>query len=297
MIKKFKGCIPALLSPTDDSGRLNLKILPRYLKFLVDRGAGGIFVAGSSGEGFFLTAEERKSLADACVKELAGQIPVVVHVGAMDLRMAEDLARHAGRIGAAGVSSVMPFYYGYSLAEARLYYETIARAAGLPLIIYVYSGSSTVKFTPESFVETMTKIPGLYGLKYTAMTLHEMQIMQQLSDGRLRTFGGWDELALPYLVMGCVGVIGTNYSYMPEPVVALCRAVAAGDLPRAMRLQARITDLLRQVADISPVERAKAGCWLRGLDLGHPRRPMSWPSPQRLAAFRAALRQHRLGRI
>jgi N-acetylneuraminate lyase len=289
MIESFRGVIPALLSPTDERGGLSVKPLPRLLRFLKEAGCSGFFVGGSSGEGFFLTPPERKRLAEVVVREIGGELPVVIHVGAMDIRVAEELARHAARIGAAGISSVMPFYYGYSLAEARNYYQALATASGLPLIIYVYSGASSIKFTPESFIETMGTVRNLYGLKYTAMTLHEMQAMQQLSGGRLRTYGGWDELALPYLTMGCDGIIGTNYNYMPEPFVAMHRAVRSGELAEAMRQQALTTRALYELASINPVERAKAGCRARGFDLGRARRPMSAASKETLATLKRVL--------
>lgn len=297
MIDRFRGVIPALLSPTDSKGGLTVKPLPRLLRFLKESGCGGVFVGGSSGEGFFLTTAERKRLAEAVVRELAGDLPAVIHVGAMDIRAAEELARHAGRIGAAGISSVMPFYYGYSLKEARDYYQALAAASGLPLIIYVYSGASSIKFTPDSFIETMGSIRNLYGLKYTAMTLHEMQAMQQLSGGRLRTYGGWDELALPYLVMGCDGIIGTNYNCMPEPFVAMCRALKSGDIAEAMRLQEVTTKALYQLAAISPVERAKAGCLARGFNLGRARRPMSAAGASTRATLKRVLAEMGLGRV
>lgn len=297
MIDKFRGVIPALLSPTDPRGGLSLKPLPRLLRFLKDAGCGGLFVGGSSGEGFFLTTDERKRLAEAVVRELAGEMPAVIHVGSMDIRAAEELARHAGRIRAAGISSVMPFYYGYSLKEARDYYQALATASGLPLIIYVYSGASSIKFTPDSFIETMGSVRNLYGLKYTAMTLHEMQAMQQLSGGKLRTYGGWDELALPYLVMGCDGIIGTNYNYMPEPFVAMVNALKSGNVAEAMRQQEIATRALYALAAVSPVERAKAGCLARGFDLGRARRPMSAASKETQALLKSVLASLGLARV
>lgn len=289
MIEKFKGVIPAILSPTDAQGALSVKPIAKMIRFFRETGCEGVFVGGSSGEGFFLTEAERKRLAEAVVKECQGAMPAVIHVGQIDQRVAVSLAKHAGKIGAAGVSSVMPFYYGYTLQEARAYYQAIADASGLPLIIYVYSGASSIKFTPQAFVDEMCRIRSLVGIKYTVLSVHEMQAMQLLSGGRLRTFGGWDEIALPYLSMGCDGIIGTNYNYMPEPFVALYRAFRAGDMPAAMRAQERMTKVLLDFANISPVERAKAGCRVRGLDVGKPRPPMSWPTKETLAFMKKTL--------
>ena len=48
----------------------------------------------------------------------------------MDFRQVTELARHARKIGADAVSSVLPFYYTYNLAEIKAYYEAISAASG-----------------------------------------------------------------------------------------------------------------------------------------------------------------------
>ena len=288
-MKGFSGVIPALVSPSDRDGAVGVKVIPTLLAFLRDAGCGGFFVCGSTGEGLLMNAAERKAMAEAVVGELVGEAPVVIHVGALDVRESCELARHAREIGADGVASVMPFYYPYSLPEVRAYYNAVARAAQLPLVIYVRTRASERTFAPEEFVDAVASVPHLYGMKYTAMSLHEMQTMQLLTEGRWRTFGGWDELALPYMTMGVDGLIGANYNYVPEPYVAIHKAFLMGEMDRAMALQETMTRFLSAVTDVTPAVRAKAGLYLRGLDVGRPRGVLQWPNRQGLQRMKRLL--------
>ena len=54
----------------------------------------------------FMTAEQRKLVAETVVKRAAGRMTVYIHCGAMDPNEVVDLAQHAHSIGADGVGIV-----------------------------------------------------------------------------------------------------------------------------------------------------------------------------------------------
>src|SRR5690348_2484091 len=122
----LKGVIPALVTPSDSRGNLDLKPIPKLIRFLLKRSAGGLFVGGTSGEGFFLDCDERKQLAEKVVEEVAGRVPVVIHVASLNFREALNLATHARIVGASAVSAVLPFYFTYKQDEIVDYYRAIS---------------------------------------------------------------------------------------------------------------------------------------------------------------------------
>lgn len=270
---ELKGVIPALVSPRGADGALDTKPLPGLLAFLLQKGIGAVFVGGSTGEAFSLTTDERKRLAEAAIESVAGRVPVVIHVGSLNAREVLELSRHAGAAKADAVSSVIPFYYSYSLEEIRDYYRMIAEASGLPTIVYALSGVATTQYPPEDFIESMLAVPGLYGIKFTDPDLNRMAVLKQLAGPKLRFYGGVDPLALAMLCMGADGLIGSNFSAIPEPWVALYQAFRAGDLPRAMACQSRITHYIRSFRHVTGPQRVKCLLKLRGLDVGHPWAP------------------------
>jgi len=81
-----------------------------------------------------------------------------------------ELAGHASRIGVQAISSLPPLG-PYSFGEARAYYEAIASASEVPVIVYYYPAISPGVRTLEE-IKRLLGIPGVIGVKYTEIDLH-----------------------------------------------------------------------------------------------------------------------------
>ena len=58
-MEKIKGLIDAPFTPFDRNGDVNCEPIPAYAAMLHKNGLKGVFINGSSGEGYMLTTEER----------------------------------------------------------------------------------------------------------------------------------------------------------------------------------------------------------------------------------------------
>jgi N-acetylneuraminate lyase len=269
-MKPLQGIVVSLVTPFTADQQVDYRAARRLVRFLLSARVHGLYVTGSAGEWVRLTAEERKELLETVLEETGGRVPVVAHVGHYSTRRAVDLARHAARVKADYVSSVIPGYYHHSLTEVADYYCAIAEA-GLPVILYYLEGVGD--FDPRAFVERFCSLQGLVGLKYTATDLFPMQAVHQLSSGRFRVWGGHDQMALAALFMNAVGVIGTNYNYIPEIYVELYDAYLAGNLQLAQKLQEEANRVLLAVKQFGDLPAYKAVLALRGLSVGDCRLP------------------------
>jgi N-acetylneuraminate lyase len=276
----IKGVIPALATPSDSEGNLDLAPLPSLINFTLDRGVSGFFVGGSTGEGFGLYADERKQLSEAVMSEVGGKVPVIIHVGSMNYRDVIELSKHAAKIGADAISSVVPFYYLYNLEEVRDYYRAISDASGLPVIVYDLAQVANAVFPPEKFMEAMLSIDGMYGVKFTNPDVIRLNQLKEIGEGRIRFFGGLDQIPLPMLSMGASGLIGSNYNAIPEIWVAVYEAFMKKDLEEVIKLQDGLTWVMRRISRVSPLPRVKKMLQLRGIDAGPPRLPNKPVSPE-----------------
>ena len=64
-MEKIKGLIDAPFTPFYENGEVNYEPIEAYAKLLVKNGLKGVFINGSSGEGYMLTDEERMKLAES----------------------------------------------------------------------------------------------------------------------------------------------------------------------------------------------------------------------------------------
>ncbi len=279
----IKGIVPALLTPAGRDGGLDLKTIPALVHFLLSRRVSGIFVAGSSGEAFFLTAAEKKALVECVVRHVDGKVPVIVHLATMDFREILDLAMHARQVGADAVSSVVPFYYTYSADEIRNYYAKIAEVSRLPLIAYALVQVMSNPLKPRDIMKALLTVDNLYGIKFTCADMYYLQQLRQHSPPHLRFYGGWDSLALPMLVMGATGLIGSQYNALPEIWLGLYQAFCRNDLASARRIHDRLTYFISKYESVPSLGRAKHILKIRGIDVGvlrPPQQPLSQESEE-----------------
>lgn len=129
-MEKIKGLIDAPFTPFYADGTVNFDPIPAYADMLVRNGLKGVFINGSSGEGYMLTEEERMAVAEAWVKTVPENFKVIVHVGSTCVTSSRRLASHAQRIGAWGIGAMAtPFPRIGRVEELVKYCEEIAVGA------------------------------------------------------------------------------------------------------------------------------------------------------------------------
>ena len=266
-ILDFKGVIPAVLSVFDKDENLDEQGTREFIRHLLSYDIGGLYVTGSTGETFLMSSEERMRQLEITMEEVGDKVPVVVHVGAMSTRETIRLAKHAESLGAAGVSSVPPFYFKYNPDQIYHYYKDVAEATSLPMIVYNI---------PLAGMMTVDQIIRLSEIKYTGTALYEvMQIKEGCKPG-FQVYGGCDELGSSNISLGVDGIIGSFYNVIPDLYCRIWNAVKASDVPLATALQQKAVHVI--FAGIrSGSMMACMKVWLRaaGIPGGWSRRPFS----------------------
>ena len=107
-MEKIIGLINAPFTPFHADGSVNFDPIPAYAALLARNGLKGVFINGSSGEGYMLTEEERMQLAEAWMAAAPEGFKVIVHVGSTCVKSSNRLAAHAQKIGAWGVAVMAP---------------------------------------------------------------------------------------------------------------------------------------------------------------------------------------------
>ena len=107
-MEKIIGLIDAPFTPFYANGDVNLEPIEAYAAMLQKNGLKGVFINGSSGEGYMLTTEERMQLAERWMLAAPEGFKVIVHVGSCCLRESVRLAEHAEKIGAWGIGAMAP---------------------------------------------------------------------------------------------------------------------------------------------------------------------------------------------
>ena len=272
-IRDFKGVIPAVLSVFDKEENLDEESTRVFIRHLLSYDIGGLYLTGSTGETFLMNSEERMRQLEIVMEEVGDKVPVVVHVGAMSTRASIALAKHAEQLGAAGISSVPPFYFKYNQDQIFQYYKDVAESTSLPMIVYniPLAGMMTV----EQIIR-LSEIENVKGVKYTGTALYEVTQIREGCKPGFQVYGGCDELGSSNIALGVDGIIGSFYNVIPDLYLKIWKAVKDSDIPTATALQAKAVHVI--MAGIhSGSMMACMKVWLRGAGIpaGYARRPFT----------------------
>lgn len=276
---RITGLMAAPFAPMEAGGSIAPDRVPAYAARLKADGVRGVFVNGTTGEGQSLDDGERRLLAEAWIREQADGFPVVVHVGHTCLAVAQALAEHAQRQGAAAIAAIAPYFFRPGLDGLLAWLAAIAEAAPcLPLYHYHMPAMSGSAVRMADLFAAAGRIPTLAGVKYTHEDLHDFRRTACLADGRYDCVFGRDEILLAGLAMGARGAVGSTYNYAAPLYLRVIGSFARGDLVAARHWQDQaqeLVDLL--VASGGGVAGGKAFMAACGIDLGPCRAPLARP--------------------
>ncbi|THF77318.1 dihydrodipicolinate synthase family protein [Cohnella fermenti] len=271
--EKFKGVIVAMNSCYDAEGRVSPAAVKKLTRFLIDKGVNGLYVGGSTGEGLLQSVEERKLVLEAAIEASAGEVPIIAHVGALSTQDGIELAVHAEKAGAAALSAVAPFYYGYSEEAVGRHWSAIADSADLPFIIYHIPATTGFSLT-KGLLKQLLANPKFIGIKTTTASTYELQQFKAMGGESFLMFNGPDEQYLAGRIMGADAGIGGTYGAMPELFVQLEKQYSAGRIEAARQVQFRINDIITDMLAVPIYAALKELVRRRGVDCGDVRAPL-----------------------
>lgn len=277
-MEKIKGLINAPFTPMYPNGDINLEPIPAYAAMLAKNGIKGVFINGSSGEGYMLTTQERMTLAEKWVSVAQDGFKVIVHVGSCCLRESAKLAAHAQEIGAWGIGAMAPPFPKIARVEELVQYcATIAAAAPKLPFYYYHIPAFNGAFLPmlDMLKAVDGRIANFAGIKYTFESLYEYNQCRLYKNNKFDMLHGQDETILPSLAQGgAQGGIGGTTNYNGRELVGIITAWETGDLESARDKQNFSQAVINVICNYrGNIVGGKRIMKLIGLDLGGNRTP------------------------
>ncbi|MGL5979437.1 MAG: dihydrodipicolinate synthase family protein [Phocaeicola sp.] len=277
-MEKITGLIDAPFTPMYSNGEVNIEPIEAYAKMLAKNGIQGVFINGSSGEGFMLSTEERMVLAEKWVEVAPAGFKVIVHVGSCCVKECIKLSAHAEKIGAYGLGAMAPPFPKIGRIEELVdYCEAIANAApSLPFYYYHIPFFSGVYLSMLELLKAVDgRIENFAGIKYTFESLYEYNQCRLYKNGKYDMLHGQDETLLPSLAQGgAQGGIGGTTNYNGKELVGILDAWNSGDIETAREKQNFAQAVINVICNYrGNIVGGKRIMKLIGLDLGPNRVP------------------------
>jgi len=277
-LQALRGVIPAIVTPFDADGNVDLAAAARLTRWLVDSGVHAVMTTGGTGEFPHLDRDERRELTRAVAAEAAGKAPVIAGTAACSIREAIQLCEDAASVGADAVISVPPYYFPLPDAAIASFFGTLADASPLPVFAYnnpLYTGNA---MSPALIADVLSH-DNVVGLKQSSSDLgqlveviHEVRVVRGLSRG---LFTGVDSQFAAAMAVGADGIYSTASGIVPAAIVRLFSLASAPDSKAAAELQLELQPLNRFLEyDPGYVAPAKEALRMLGLEVGDPRAPL-----------------------
>src|ERR1700746_1941335 len=107
----FHGVLVPVLTPFTPDGDPDAERFVAFCRWLVDQGAGGLSVFGTTSEANSMSGAERMTLLDRLIEAGIPGDKLMPGTGACSMTEAARLVRHAVGHGCGGVLMLPPFYY------------------------------------------------------------------------------------------------------------------------------------------------------------------------------------------
>lgn len=214
MSKPFwSGVFPAITTQLKRDQSLDLDATARHAEVLIRSGVSGLIFLGSLGENQPLRAEEKRLVIEAMVKAVNGRVKVLSGVAETSTAEACRYARDVEKLGVDGVMLMPAMLYKGDPRETMAHFRAVARAGGLPIMIYNNPISYGNDITPEMFAELADE-KKFVALKESSGDVRRITDLHNTVGDRYALFTGVDNLALEASILGIDGwVAGSGIAF------------------------------------------------------------------------------------
>lgn len=281
---RFGNVVTAMVTPFDAGGRLDLDAARDLARWLQDSGNEGLVVAGTTGEAPVLSDDEKLALWAAVAEAVT--IPVVAGAGSNDTAHSVHLTREATALGVAGILAVCPYYNRPSQQGLAAHFDAVCAATDLPVMLYDIPVRTGRKVNTATILELARRHPNLLALKDAAGNPGATAaVIAQAPEG-FEVYSGDDNLTLPLLAVGAVGVVGVATAWSGADHQEMIGLFAKGEVEGARAVNARLLESFAfETGDEAPNPLpTKAMLRTLGLRVGQARLPMGdgpdWLEPR-----------------
>lgn len=269
----LKGCFVAIITPFNQSGKVDEAALRNNIDFLISQGVAGIVPCGTTGESATLSWEEHNRVVDIAIEQAKNKVTVIAGAGSNNTVESINAAQHAQKKGAHAVLSITPYYNKPTQEGLFQHFRHIASNVDLPIVVYNVPGRTGVNLKPET-LERLCAFDNIVAVKEASGDIHQISDIHRRCGDRLTILSGDDALTLPILSVGAKGVISVVGNIAPKKMVDLINLFESGDLAGALKIHEEMLLLCDSMfIETNPIP-VKTAMNLIGMNAGTLRLPL-----------------------
>ncbi len=263
---RLEGVIPAPLTPFTERGSVDFPILQKQISYFVESGVDGLFVAGTTAEGPYLSSAEKADIFRAVREVAAGRAFLCLACIQPSTPQVLEELELLQKLGPDFLVAVSPFYYGVPQEAIHAHFLEIARRSTAPVILYNIPQCTHNPIALETIL-ALAGAGNIAGVKDSSGDFVSFcRGLQASVPPHFSWIMGEDALDGPALLAGAHGIVSGLSNVWVRFHVDLYRAVRAGDREGVSRNSALIHRLyeIHRVTGGKVIPAIKAGAALLG---------------------------------
>jgi len=269
----FRGSGVALITPFNEDMSINYTKLEELIEWHIENKTDALIVAGTTGEVSTLPDDEHIELVKRSVEITKGRIPVISGSGSNDTKHAIELAIECEKVGSDGLLVVTPYYNKTNKQGLINHYISIADQVNIPIILYNVPGRTGMNI-PVDVVLELSNHKNIVGIKEASGDISYLAEVARVCDDSFSIYSGNDDIIVPILSLGGVGVISVLANVMPLETHDLVMSYLEGNVNHSKNLQLSLNSLVNSLfLETNPIP-VKAAMNLMNLNVGGVRQPL-----------------------
>lgn len=230
-MKRLQGLNPPVITIFDAKGEVDYPAMRRHADYMIENGVDGLAYLGTSGEFGVMTQAQKLELIREMAPYCKGRAQVFVGVGDTCLTNTLEMAAAAAEAGADALLSVIPYFSVYAEENVEAYYDALAEATALPIILYNFPALTGFDLSPQLVERLALRHANILGVKDTVPEEEHLRAMLEIKKKKpeFSVFCAYETQALNMARAGVDGFINATANFAPQYTAALLRARAAGD--------------------------------------------------------------------
>ena len=271
---QFEGIYTPLTTHNHSDFSLNQDALEATINRLIEAGVHGLIIAGTTGEYYAQSSDERVEMMSVAHEIIAGRRPMIVGTGAIRTEDSILYAKAAKKAGADALLIATPPYAYPTGREIALHALAIDRAADLPAMLYNYPGRMCVNMDEET-LDRLGRSPNFCAIKESSGDPNRLHMLA-LEYPHIALSCDMEDQAFEFFAWGARSWVCAGSNFAPEAHIALYQSCAVeGNFTKGRAIMSAMLPLMRVLEQGGKfVQCIKYGLTLRGIDAGPPRKPL-----------------------
>lgn len=270
---KIEGVYVPTATPFHDDELVNEARYADVLEYQLSGGVAGVVVAGTTGEYYALTTDERNAQFLLARDIVAGRAQLIAGCNAGATRDAIAFASLARELGYDAVMLAGPPTSLPNQHELAAHVTAVAAEGGLPVVLYNYPARAGIEFGFDALDE-LADLPEVIAIKESSGDFSRFLALQHRYDGRITVMCGSDDQCFDYMSWGVRSWLAGTANVLPAQHVAFVNTMLSGNIDLGREQYRALLPWIQHMEAGSYNQKVKAGLAHLGVDCGDVRRPL-----------------------